>query len=112
MINELSFWRYSIIRFPFADGSFFKRRPALVLRNFNDDDIIVCRITSLILNTDFDIAIPDWKATGLLLPSIIRTHKLATLEKRLIEKKIGTLNLQTKTEVFAAFISIINYNKK
>ena len=52
--------------------------PALVINDFNDDDIIVCRITSKIHRTSFDVYIDNWEKSGLKLPSVIRVHKLAT----------------------------------
>ena|SRR5687768_3307345 len=77
--------------FPFADMSGAKRRPALVLLDTGDDDIIVARITGQQLQSRFDIILADWQEAGLLLPSVARLHKIASLEKRLVERKLGTV---------------------
>ena len=36
---------------------------------------------------------------GLKLPSVIRVHKLASLEKEMIEVKLGEINNSVRTEV-------------
>ena len=55
------------------------------------DDILVARVTSQLAQTAFDIELVDWRREGLLFPSIVRIHKVATLEKRLVERKLGKL---------------------
>jgi mRNA interferase MazF len=39
----------------------------------------------------FDQLISDWKKAGLMAPSWVRLHKLATLEKSLVRRKLGAL---------------------
>jgi mRNA interferase MazF len=80
-----------LLSFPFTDAAGAKRRPALVLLDTGDTDIVVARVTSHITRTTFDIELSEWKQAGLLLSSVVRVHKLATLEKRLVERKLGTL---------------------
>jgi mRNA interferase MazF len=52
---------------------------------------VVARVTTQLYRTPQDVAISDWQGAGLLAPSVVRTHKLATLEKALIRRKIGRL---------------------
>ncbi len=80
-----------LISFPFADATGAKRRPALVLLDTADDDIIAARVTSHAPLTVFDVELAEWQREGLLAPSVARVHKLATLERRLVECKLGTL---------------------
>lgn len=80
-----------LLSFPFSDASGAKRRPALVLRDTGDEDVIVARITSQMSQTAFDVEIADWEAANLILPSWVRVHKLATLQKRLVERRLGRL---------------------
>jgi mRNA interferase MazF len=77
-MNKLNFGNIVLLNFPFTDGKTFKRRPALIINDFNDGDIIVCRITSQIYKTKKDVYIENWVNSGLKLPSVIRVHKLAT----------------------------------
>jgi mRNA interferase MazF len=80
-----------LLSFPFVDAAGSKRRPALALVDTGDEDIIVARITSQIVPTDFDIELVEWQRAGLLLRSYVRVHKVATLEKRLVERRLGRL---------------------
>jgi len=80
-----------LLSFPFADATGAKRRPALVLLDTGDEDVVVARVTSQMSQTVFDVPLAEWQQAGLVLPSVVRVHKLATLEKRLVERKLGTL---------------------
>lgn len=44
------------------------------------------------LKLDGDILLADWKAAGLLHPSLLRLAKVATLDEQLIDKTIGRLS--------------------
>lgn len=98
-MNKLNFGDIVLLKFPFTDGKTFKRRPALIINDFNDDDVIVCRITSQIYKTKKDIYIVDWEKSGLKLPSVIRVHKIATLEKVMVELIMGQIDNPTKEKV-------------
>jgi len=52
---------------------------------------VVAKITSKINTTIFDVKIEEWQKAGLLKESIVRLHKINTLEKCLVEKKLGKL---------------------
>ena len=67
-----------LMSFPFSSLSEMRRRPALVLMDTGDEDIVVARITSQIVRDTFDIELLKWREAGLLLPSVVRLHKLAT----------------------------------
>jgi mRNA interferase MazF len=58
-MDKLSFGNIVLLRFPFTDGMTVKRRPALVLRDSEVGDIIVCRITSKLYHSEFDFKIED-----------------------------------------------------
>jgi len=80
-----------LLNFPFTDATVAKRRPALVILDVGDEDLIVARVTSQAAQAAFDVELVDWQKAGLLLPSVARVHKLATLEKRLVERRLGAL---------------------
>ncbi len=82
-----------LLRFPHSEGTEESRRPALILAQTDDLDIIVAKITSSEKRSDYDIVINDWKETGLLFPSVIRMDKIATLSRSRVLKKLGRLNL-------------------
>src|SRR3989339_589164 len=79
-----------IVPFPFSNLNSIKQRPVLVLskNNYNriSNDIIVCGITS-----NLNDKIP--------LKSRIKVDKLFTLEKKLVKKKIGLVNVNILTQV-------------
>ena len=80
-----------LVEFLFTGVTQSKRRPGLVLLDTGDKDIIVARITSQITRTIFDVEIVEWQQAGLLRPSVVRLHKLNTLEKLLVERRLGIL---------------------
>ena len=81
-----------LVAFPHTDLQGISKRPAIVLYDSNDQDVVVARITTQEYNTDADYKIYDWKTCGLLAESYIRLGKLATIEKRYIAKKLGGLS--------------------
>ena len=90
-MNHYSAGDILLLSFPFTDVTAAKRRPALALMDTGDEDIVVVRVTSQPPQTSFDIELLDWKKAGLLFPSVARIHKVATLEKQLVERKLGKL---------------------
>ena len=98
-MDKLHFGDIVLLKFPFTDGTTFKRRPALIINDFDDGDLIVCRITSQIYKTKNDIYIVDWEKSGLKLPSVIRVHKIATLEKDMVEFIMGQIEEPNKEQV-------------
>ena len=102
-MKRLSFGEIVLLKFPFTDGQKYKKRPALILLDTSDGDIIVCRVTSKLYDTEYDLEVEKWKDCGLKLPSIIRLSKIATLEKSLVEKTIGTINEDLKLKFIQKF---------
>lgn len=92
MTDFYKFGDIALLKFPFTDGTKTKKRPALIIYDCKDGEIIVCRITSHIYETDNDIYIDEWEKAGLRLPSVIRVHKIATLDKELVETIMGKVN--------------------
>ncbi len=98
-MEKLNFGDIVLLKFPFTDNKTFKRRPALIMNDFNDGDVIVCRITSQIYQTEYDLLIDDWEESRLKLPSVIRVHKIATLEKDMVEVVMGQISNSLKEKV-------------
>lgn len=71
----------------------------MVINDFGDGDIIVCRITSKIYETKNDVFIEKWEDFGLKLPSVIRVHKLATLKKNMVDLIIGEIDNPLKKQI-------------
>ena len=106
-MEELKFGDIVLLKFPFTDELSSKKRPALVIFDSKDGDIIVCRLTSKLYNTSFDIKLKHWEKFGLRLPSVIRIHKIASLEKELVDLRIGQLDKATQNQVRNTFKKLI-----
>jgi len=89
-----------LLSFPFT-GVGAKSRPALVLLDTGDDDVMVARVTSQSLLTQYDVEFENWQQAGLKVASGVRLHKIATLEKGLIHRQLGSLTLNDWTRVRA-----------
>ena len=87
------FGQVVLIAFPFTSGSGAKERPALALYDNGDPDVLVARSTSQTVTTKDDLLIKNWKVAGLLVISTVRLHKVATLDKRLIDTSLSYLTV-------------------
>lgn len=87
-----------LVPFPFDDFSTSKVRPALCLTNeigtYNHIIIafISSKMSSELLTSDLVIVANENKESGLQVDSIIKLHKLVTISKSLIKRKLGTLS--------------------
>jgi mRNA interferase MazF len=80
-----------LVDFPFTASGPGKPRPALVILDTGDADIVLARVTTQAPITPFDVTLSDWKQAGLLAPSTVRLHKLATLAKTGVRRQLGSL---------------------
>ncbi len=98
-----------VIPFPFSDLSSTKKRPALIISTLLGDDLIVCQITGKVKEDSCAILLKDSEIVGGKLKgdSYIRTNKLFTADKSIIEYKIGNLKKEKLTEVENKIIKII-----
>lgn len=104
--------------FPFLEEVRFKKRPALALTQpVGKYKIVICafitsKIPKEILNTDIliDSEGCEFEKTGLLNTSIIRLHKIASLQaNKYISGKIGKISSKQEKEVkqkLAKFFSL------
>ena len=96
-----------LIPFPFDDFSTSKVRPALCLTSEigNFDHIIIAFISSKIpddlIESDFVIErnSPLCEGTGLTRDSVIRLHKIVTIPKSLIKRKLGVIDTSVEIEI-------------
>jgi len=100
-----------IVKFPFTDGSQFKKRPALVISNNKieaSEDFLLVQITSKLSNDGLSITIrkEDW-LKDLPLKSYIPPHKIFTIHKSLILSKISEVNKSFITTVADKIFELI-----
>jgi mRNA interferase MazF len=86
-----------LVDFPQSGTSQRKRRPALVVLDIGDADVVLAPITTQARTARGDYALQEWAASGLLRPSWVRLAKLACLEKRDITRCLGRLRAQDHT---------------
>lgn len=98
-MSDYKFGEIVLVKFPYTNNLTFKKRPALIIKDTDDGDVIVCRITSKSYNTSFDVELKDWVKNGLKLPSIIRVHKIASVEKSMIDIKLGVIDSAVEFQV-------------
>ena len=96
-----------LVPFPFDDFSNTKVRPALCLTEEigKYNHVIIAFISSKIpdIVIDSDVIIKrnsdDWVGTGLTVDSVIRLHKIVSIPKSLIKRRLGRINYLIKSEV-------------
>lgn len=82
---------FVLVGFPHTDLQHTSKRPAFVLYDSGDQDILVARVTTQQYLTKADYKILNWEESGLLAESYIRLDKQATIEKQYIIKNLGKL---------------------
>jgi mRNA interferase MazF len=88
-----------LIPFPFTDLTGSKLRPAVILL-VSKADIIVCFVTGQIQwQEPTDVFLQPKASNGIKKTSLIRTNKIATLDKALALGKIGVLDNKEMNEL-------------
>ena len=81
-----------LVPFPFTDLSGQKVRPALILYVSRGEDCIVAFISSTERKKSaFDVSVKATRVNGLKVNSVIKTDKLATLQRKIVLGELGTL---------------------
>ncbi|MBI2927790.1 MAG: type II toxin-antitoxin system PemK/MazF family toxin [Verrucomicrobia bacterium] len=91
MTGTCEFGEVYLCRFPFTSGESSKPRPVLVLFDIGAD-VVICRITSVMHTSRFDVTILHWQQAGLQRPSVIRLNRLVTAEKSVLLHRLGSLS--------------------
>lgn len=97
-----------VLPFPYSNLKQHKKRPALVLANLKGEDIILCQITSKMRESSHCVLLEEQNfAVGSLpIPSHIHCSLIFTVDKGLILKKVGTINMGTMVRVLQTFGNI------
>jgi mRNA interferase MazF len=95
-----------LVSFPFTVSGPGKPRPALVILDTGDADVLLARVTTQAHAGPYDVIIVDWQQAGLLAPSTVRLHKLASVAKSRVHKRLGALASGDRTSVAAVLQQI------
>ena len=85
-----------LLVFSLTDVSGTRRRPGLALYDAGDEDVMLARITTQKPRHRTDIRLSDWKATGLVVESVVRLSKVATIKKSLVDRRLGVLSAKDR----------------
>jgi len=98
--------------FPFTDLSASKRRPALVISTDNDRraDVVVAYITSVPRTEPDATPIAPTAGNGLKVPSLVRFDKLATVDKKIIIGRLGTVDPEWLTASRTTFFGVFGFD--
>ena len=95
-----------LARFPFTDLTGASLRPAVIVSQRQlGNDLVLVAISSVVRGTlaptDYTVESnhPEFILTGLRVTSVIRMHKLATVERSIIVRRLGSLGPQLQAEV-------------
>jgi mRNA-degrading endonuclease toxin of MazEF toxin-antitoxin module len=92
-----------LVNFPQSGSDCRKRRPALVILDIGDVDIVLAPVTSKERTGQGDYELRDWTGSGLLYESWVRLAKIACLEKRDIARHLGRLTEYDKDMVVTSW---------
>ena len=87
-IQPGEFWVADI---PFTNASGSKKRPVLVLW-LDGDDLVAAAVTTAKRRSSFDVALAEWKLSGLRRESTVRLSRLDCLEQSLLIGRIGVIS--------------------
>ncbi len=95
-----------LTRFPFTDLTGSSVRPALVVSvGLVGQDVVLAGISSVLrggwISTDHvvDPSHPEFSNTGLRMASVLRLHKLVTVESKVITRRLGRIGPQLQVDV-------------
>ena len=77
---------------PFTSGTSRKIRPVLVVLDTGDEDVMVAPVTTSPATTPGSVAVSDFREAGLVKPSVVRLHKIATIHKSRTLSRLGQLS--------------------
>jgi mRNA interferase MazF len=95
-----------LTRFPFTDLAGASVRPALVVSDGAvGQDLVLTAISSVVRGslppTDLliDTTHPEFSATGLRVASVIRLHRLVTVEQSVVVRRLGKIGAIVQQDV-------------
>ena len=102
-----------LIPFPYSDLTRDEKRPALIVSNDKlnkTEDRICCLITRKIHKDDIEILEKDFESGNLPFKSSLKAHRIFTIDKKIIVKKLCTISRDFHNKVLDKINSYINEN--
>lgn len=111
-MTNYEFGEIVLIDFPQTDLQQRKKRPALVILDIGDYDLVLAPITTKKRTSPGDYKIKDWKTAGLLRHSWVRLAKIACLEKYIIIRSLGNLTEFDKKKIIKQWKATYTFSAK
>jgi mRNA interferase MazF len=109
-----------LVTFPFSSGAGAKLRPALVVQSDHNNSRLLNTVLAAITTTTHrtfeatqllvEVATPEGQQSGLLFDSAVTCETLATVEHRLIQRKIGSLPTYSMSAIDACLKAALAIN--
>ena len=90
-MTNYEFGEIVLVDFPQSGSVQRKRRPALIVLDIGNADVVLAPITTKERSGQGEYKLRDWQVSGLLRESWVRLAKIACLEKRDITRHLGQL---------------------
>lgn len=100
-----------LIPFPFTDLTGSKKRPALILLSGSLDVTVSFISTQLHWQEQTDLILQPSPTNGLKKTSLVRTGKIATIDKALVIGKLGNIGKQEIEELNKKLIQLFDIKK-
>jgi mRNA interferase MazF len=94
------------VQFPQSGRPDNKRRPAVVILDIGDADVVVVPVTSVARNLAGDHALADWSSAGLIKPSWVRLAKPFFALKSEVARKYGRLSDSDRAQIAESWTSL------
>ncbi len=105
---QYKFGKIILVLFSQPNGE-SKKRPALVILDTGDDDIILAPITTQPRKSKGDYKIKDWQESGLLLESWVRLSKISCIGKDSVERSFGEMTSHDKNKIVSIWKQIYKF---
>jgi mRNA interferase MazF len=105
-MTAYDFGEVVLVDFPQSGTTERKRRPAVVVLDIGDADVVLAPVTTKQRSGAGDLPLRDWSASGLLRASWVRLAKVACLEKSDVVRRLGRLGTHDQDRVTAGWRSL------
>lgn len=103
--TKFSFGDIILVSFPFSDATSFKKRPCLILKEHEQDALVVFISSQLNQKSQYDFILRKDSFNNLAVDSLVKIWKINVLHKSLILKKIGFLDKENKAALKSKLIN-------
>ena len=107
-MTKYKFGDVVLVIFYQTDGN-RKQRPALVVLDTGDNDIVLAPITTTERKSKGDYKIKNWQQSGLLLDSWVRLAKTSCLSKDDIHKQLGVFSALDRKQVVSTWNKLYKF---